>query len=416
MAETNRLLIVEDEPNVAITLQAILENEGYSVVTAETAAEATRLIEAEFFDAALLDLRLGDVDGIEVLREIKTKQPDCTSIMLTGYASLESAIDAIRHGAYDYLIKPVDLDELKLTIGRAVERGALSKALKERLSQLQLANATISRLAEGLQQRVNEATAELRNKVQELSNAKEQLEEEQRQREIFTLMIAHELGQPLTSILGYTKLLQRGNLPPDVLQEALDTLATESHRLSRLVHDLADISNVFGGHFRIQPIGTDLTEIVREQVNLAQMSATQRIEFNTSLDQVMAEVDPDRVAQVLSNILSNAGKYSKGETIQVSLRAENEQVFISIQDEGPGIPSEALNAVFDPHVRLTEEETKRNLSGMGLGLYIARLIAEAHGGKIGVDSKQGQGSTFTVSLPLAGAKSDGQTSTSNPNE
>ncbi len=407
MSDTNRLLIVEDEPSVAITLQAVLENEGYSVLRAETAAEANSLLARESFHVALLDLRLGDVDGIDVLRYLKTKQPDCTAIMLTGYASLESAIDAIRHGAYDYLIKPCDIDELKLTIARAIEHSTLSQALKERLAQLEVANATISRLAEGLQQRVNEATAELSKKVEELSHAKEQLEEEQEQREVFTSMIAHELGQPLTSILGYTKLLQRGDLPSEMQQEALETLLVESRRLSRLVHDLADISNISGGHFRIQPLGTDLIAVVQEQVNLAQISATQRIEFNPSSAEVIANVDPDRVAQVLSNLLSNATKYSKGGTIQVSLRTEKDQALISIRDEGPGIPTEALDIVFDPHVRLTKEEAQRNLSGMGLGLYIARLIAQAHGGNIAVDSIQGLGSTFTVSLPLEHPNSNG---------
>src|SRR5438128_1646949 len=106
MAERARLLIVDDDESVAITMQAVLELEGYEVRAAQSTARARAFIEVERFDTALLDLRIDDEDGIELLGEIRRCQPDCSAIMLTGYASLESAVRAIRRGAYDYLIKP----------------------------------------------------------------------------------------------------------------------------------------------------------------------------------------------------------------------------------------------------------------------------------------------------------------------
>ncbi|MER3421149.1 MAG: hypothetical protein C4290_11790, partial [Chloroflexota bacterium] len=158
MANVPRILIVDDEPGVAVTLQAVLEQEGYQVMAALTAAEAQRLIASHTFDAALLDVRIDEADGLDLLAELRERQPDCGAIMLTGYASLESAVRAIRHGAYDYLTKPCDLEELKLTVARAVERAMLTRQLKERLAELEQANATIRALNEDLQRRVEAAT------------------------------------------------------------------------------------------------------------------------------------------------------------------------------------------------------------------------------------------------------------------
>src|SRR3712207_6330560 len=122
-----RILVVDDEESVAVTMQAVLEQEGYRVWSATSATQARRLFGQEELDVVLLDLRVDTTDGIDLMRELRGRQPDCVPIMLTGYASLESAVRAIREGAYDYLVKPCDLDELKLTIARAVERGNLTQ-------------------------------------------------------------------------------------------------------------------------------------------------------------------------------------------------------------------------------------------------------------------------------------------------
>ena len=136
MADAAQIMVLDDEESVSVTMQAVLEQEGYRVWAATSAPEARSLLANERFDVALLDLRIDDTDGIEFLAEVRAAQPECVPIMLTGYASLESAVRAIREGAYDYLVKPCDLDELKLTIARAVERGALTRTLAERVEEL----------------------------------------------------------------------------------------------------------------------------------------------------------------------------------------------------------------------------------------------------------------------------------------
>src|SRR5438552_1610680 len=172
---TGSLLVVDDEENVAITMGAILEMDGYDVAISTSGADAVRRLREETFDLVLTDLRLDDVDGLTIVSEVCRTQPDTISIILTGYASLESAIKALREGAYDYLIKPCDVDELRAVVARGIERRQLGMQLNLRLAELEDANSTIHRMNRELQQRVDAATAELQQRMQELARANEEI-------------------------------------------------------------------------------------------------------------------------------------------------------------------------------------------------------------------------------------------------
>jgi len=156
------ILIVDDEEGMLVVMQAILEMEGYGVAAAQKGAVAIELLRQREFDVILTDLRLDDLDGMAILAAKNRWSPDTVAIMLTGYASLDSAVQALRQGAYDYLIKPCDVEELKATVARAVERRQLAQQLRARMSELEEANATIQQMNAQLQERVDEATAELR--------------------------------------------------------------------------------------------------------------------------------------------------------------------------------------------------------------------------------------------------------------
>ena len=153
---TGRLLVVDDEESVAVTMGAILEMDGYDVaVRDQRALTRSRAARARTFDLVLTDLRLDDIDGLSIVSEVCRVQPDTVSIILTGYASLESAIKALREGAYDYLIKPCDVDELRAVVARGIERRQLGMQLKARLVELEAANETIHELNRDLQQRID---------------------------------------------------------------------------------------------------------------------------------------------------------------------------------------------------------------------------------------------------------------------
>src|SRR6185503_5200670 len=138
-------------------------------------SDAIRKLNESPFDLVLTDLRLDDADGLSIISEVCRVQPDAVSIILTGYASMESAIKALREGAYDYLIKPCDVDELRAVVARGIERRQLGIQLKARLVELEAANATIQELNRDLQERVDEATAALLQRMDDLARANEEI-------------------------------------------------------------------------------------------------------------------------------------------------------------------------------------------------------------------------------------------------
>ncbi|HLZ68966.1 MAG TPA: hybrid sensor histidine kinase/response regulator [Dehalococcoidia bacterium] len=403
-----RVLVVDDDESVSITMRAVLEQEGYAVEAARSAAEARVALEHASFDAALLDLHLDDADGIEVLSEVGRRQPECSAVMLTGYGSLDSAIRAIRGGAYDYLLKPCALDELKLTIGRAVERSRLRRALAARIADLEAANATIAAFNQDLQGKIDAATAELQRTVEDLRRTQHHLQESQRQRFEFVSMIAHELGQPLTTIVGYAQLLSRPDQTEERVRQALDVIVGESRRLTRLVQDLSDVARLTTGRFQVHTEPADLAEIAAAQVTLAQeRSPDHRIVYAGRDQPLPLEFDPDRVAQIVANLIGNAIKYTPGGTITVRVGLADQAAELSVTDEGPGIPPDRLDEIFEPHVRLVPDESGSTPRGAGLGLYIARGIAEAHGGRLFAENVPG-GARVTLLLPLQGHENQGK--------
>jgi signal transduction histidine kinase len=397
-ASGSRILVVDDEPSVLETIGAILTSEGYEVVEAGDAAAALAELRGRPFDLVLTDLRMAGVSGVALLTDIQKSWPKTLTIVLTGYASLESAIDALRAGTYDYLVKPCEVEELKATVARALDRMAVGRALDERLAELEAANARIRGFAQELQRQVNEATGQLNVKVQELSEAKQRLEEADRQRGEFISMVVHELNQPLTSITGYAQLLQRSDRDDKGRANALRLIASEAGRLSRLLLDLADASRLQAGMFAIQPAPNDLVDTVRSQVELARAAAMEhQISFEASVASLPAIFDRDRIAQVISNLLTNAILHTGSGAIDVGLRCENGRALVVVKDGGPGIPLEQLDAIFEAGVRLPGQTAP---GGSGLGLFIARGIVATHDGRIWAENDPDGGARFLVSLPL----------------
>ncbi len=261
-AQAARLLVVDDEESLRITTAAIFENEGYVVDTASSGDEAIDLMNQSDYDLVLTDLHMEGGDGLSVLNRIRRHAPLTISVVLTGFASVESAIAALQEGAYDYLVKPCDIESMKHTIRRGVEHRRLMLAEQKARADLQQLNLD-------LEQRIEERTAELKRLNVELADAN-------RAKDVFLATLSHELRTPLTPVVGWIKLLRSGTLDEKSVAQALDAIERNAWLQSRLIDDLLDTSRIATGKLHFEPKPTDLNAAVKAAVDTVRASAASR--------------------------------------------------------------------------------------------------------------------------------------------
>jgi PAS domain S-box-containing protein len=221
--------------------------------------------------------------------------------------------------------------------------------------------------------------------------------ESERMQRDFVAMITHDLRSPLTSIKAFAQLTlrqQRYN------ERALTTIIRQSDRLQRLINDLLDASRLEHGRLELRRSQVDLVSLARAAAEQAQaLTSDHTIRLEVAADRPLVGLfDGDRIAQVLENLLGNAIKYSPGGPVHLRVTAGDHTARIAVTDQGPGIAPEALPHLFE---RFYRAAASSGMPGLGLGLYICKGLVEAHGGAIAVESAVGQGSTFTVTLPLS---------------
>ncbi len=388
-----RLLVVDDEESLRITTAAILENEGYKVDIAASGDEAIALMDQADYDLVLTDLHMEGGDGLSVLNQIRRHSPLTISVVLTGFASVESAIAALQEGAYDYLVKPCDIDSMKHTIRRGVEHRRLMLAEQKARTDLEQLNLDLER-------RITERTAELTRLNAELAEAN-------RAKDVFLATLSHELRTPLTPVVGWIKLLRSGNLDEKSVAQALDAIERNAWLQSRLIDDLLDTSRIATGKLHFEPKPTDLNSVVNAAVDTVRAAAATRniglsIDFSPSTLVVMGE--PVRLQQIAWNLLSNAVKFTDpGGKVSVTTARTATHAQLTVVDSGVGIAPEFLPHVFD-RFKQADGSTSRRHGGLGLGLAIADALAKMHGGWIEAASEGvGQGAAFTLNLELAAA-------------
>ncbi|HET9479759.1 MAG TPA: response regulator [Pyrinomonadaceae bacterium] len=386
-----RLLVVDDEESLRITTAAIFEKEGYIVDTASSGDEAIDLLGKTDYDLVLTDLHMEGGDGLSVLNQIRRHAPLTISVVLTGFASVESAIAALQEGAYDYLIKPCDIESMKHTIRRGVEHRRLMLAEQK-------ARADLQQLNRDLEQRIEERTAELTRLNAELAEAN-------RAKDVFLATLSHELRTPLTPVVGWIKLLRSGTLDEKSVSQALDAIERNAWLQSRLIDDLLDTSRIATGKLHFEPKPTDLNVVVKAAVDTVRNSAASRnIDLSMSLHPAGLVVmgEPVRLQQIAWNLVSNAIKFTDpGGKVTVTTGLNGNQAYITVVDTGVGIPGEFLPHVFD-RFRQAVGSTSRRHGGLGLGLAIADALAKLHGGRLEAHSDgEGQGAIFTLRVELA---------------
>lgn len=396
------ILIVDDDPALLEALPEALRLriDDLDIDTSDSGHEALERIAEIDYDALVVDIKMPGMDGLELLAEIKKVRPDTPTILITGHGDHELAVEALRLGAQDYVTKPIDRDYFVSSLNRSIECHRLAREVATKRQEL-------AHRTEGLEACIQERTVELREALhreqiarRELDEAHHRLSELSQQRDMFVSMVAHDLATPLTSIRGYVELLGRSNVQPEREARARALIASETDRLARLARDLADSAQVTTGEFQIRRASCDLAEIAREQVDLARSRTTRHTILLEAPPRSPIDCDRHRLAQVFSNLLTNAIKYAPEGEIRVQLTQDGEQVLLTVSDQGPGIPPQFAESVFEPGRRLAQDSADSSSEGGGFGLHIVRGIVEAHGGRIWVAPDAGRGATLCVSLPL----------------
>lgn len=408
-----KILLVEDNPADADLLQEILDEVNdvqWSLVHVEWLKEAINSLNKNQFDIVLLDLSLPDQQGLGTVAQIHKAAPDLPIVVLTGLNDKGIALETLRQGAQDYLVKgKIESDLLVRAIRHAIERAQTRKKLRQSEEQLQGMN-------EELEHRVEEQTEELRQKNQYLQrevSKRQRLEEELRhalakEKELGNLksniisMVSHEYRTPLAAILSSTELLEHysHNWTEERRQQHFQRIQHMVHHLTQLVSDVLLVNKAEVGKLEFEPVLLDLvafcSELVGELQSVAQTE--HQIHFNRQGLSQNVYLDKKLLRQLLTNLLSNAIKYSpNGGNIQFNLIFGLETVTFSIGDQGIGIPQKDQVYLFDAFYR---SSNVGSISGTGLGLTVVQKCVELHSGQITVKSEVGVGTVFAVTLPL----------------
>lgn len=381
LPDSATIIIVEDEKGARATLGGILADAGYKVVEVGAGTEALKLIQKSAFDAIITDIRLPDVGGMEILELAREINPDAAVIMMTGYASVETAVDAVNQGAYAYFVKPVNPDELKTALANALRQQRLSQENKRLVESLQHSNKLLF-----------EANEELKKATQSKSE--------------FMAHMSHELRTPLNVSIGFSELMLDevpGKINEEQRQCLNDILASGRHLLN-LINDILDLSKIESGKMELKLRNFSLLKLLdaMRRVMTPMLEAKEQ-ELEVDVDEKVAIVygDKDKVRQVLHNLFSNATKFTPdGGKLKIEAVRDSSWCRVSVIDNGIGIRCEDQPRLFESFCQLDNPLTEEK-GGTGLGLTIARQIIERHGGQIWVESEYGKGSRFTFTLPLA---------------
>jgi signal transduction histidine kinase len=356
-----KILIVDDDRLNAHILGGILRPAGYEVADADS-GEAALEIYAQFApDLVLLDVMLPGINGFETCRRLKALHGDACApiIFITAKSDSEDVVAGFSAGGVDYLPKPVRPSE------------------------------ALARIRTHLQNRL---LVEQLNKASEAKNR-------------LLGMAAHDLRNPLASIRGLAEFLRDGTvgpLAPGQL-DLVNTIHEASQSMLHLVNELLDIAVIEAGELKIRPEVCALGPLIENSIYLNNINAARkntRIVLRPGSLPPPTRLDPQKMRQVLDNLLSNAAKFSPaGSTITVQTAIEGTDFSISVRDQGPGIPEGERHHLFQDF-GLTSVRPTGGEPSTGLGLAICRKIVEAHGGRIGAENLAGGGCDFRITLPL----------------
>ena len=378
-----KILVIDDESGIRKGCRRALEPEGFLVGEAASIQEGLAKVQAGQYDLALLDVMLPDGRGIDLLQRLHEIDPQLICVIITGYATVELAIQAIKQGAYDFISKPFTADLLQITVQQGLERRRLA-AEAHRLGAIEQQAAELKRAKEEME-RLNEFKSE------------------------FIWKVAHELRSPVGGAQSLLRTLVRGLAGElsDLQRQILGRVESRLDELLELINDLLTLAAAQTVGKDEPPTPTHLKTALGKAIERIMPLANNKqvkLVYHAPSDELNVWATPDGLSKIFSNLIGNAVKYTPTNGNVNILVAESssqpDQVEITISDTGIGIPSEDLPRIWEDFFRAGNAKAAE-IQGTGLGLSIVRDLVERFGGNVQVDSQPGQGTTFTVYLKSA---------------
>lgn len=495
MIENPQILVIDDDSVIRLACEKTLDSIGYSIDTAGSGKAGLTKVTSKNYDLVLLDLMMPEMSGIEVLEAIRAYDTNIVVIIITGFATIESAVETLRKGVYDYIPKPFTPDELRNVVRKGLERRELllraerlrrerERSLLKLAAQKSRMATIINCMAEGLiavdkdaklllinpvackllelkapcqigkeirgylnsselenliYDKLNDENfifqdfvtkeividetknkvfsitiAPIKEKRDEISGValvlrdiseEKKLERMKAEFQKLVSVVAHELKAPINAIEGYLDIILKGYVKekPEKFNEYLLRSRDKAEMLQSLVGDLLSLTSIESGKLTRQMEPVDVRAILVELATFMENEALKKkLKMMLEIPEVLPQLHGDRNAltYLFSNLLSNAIKYNKPEgTVTIKADMTDNQMIVSFIDTGYGISKEDLAKIFSEFYRSKNKQIQQ-IPGTGLGLNIAKRIAELHSGFIKVQSKLNEGSQFDVYLPI----------------
>jgi signal transduction histidine kinase len=369
-----QILVIDDEIGPRESLRMLLKP-NYQVHTADCVEAGIKLLKEKQPDTIVMDIRMPGVSGIDGLRQIRQIDPHLSVIMLTGFGALDTAKEALRLGANDYISKPFDAHEMQQVIDRSVERTRIHRASEQAAGEIkELNNRLLQQLAQ-------------KERLAALGQASAEF--------------VHDLGNPLTIVWGYVQLLARRL---DKSEEGEDAGSVKELKIiEQHVRTCRELLTMWQGYGNVEaspPKPISVSDMVRQILKgVTSVGEQNGIAFQVSIceDPCVLLGDALQLNRAIQNVIINAIQACSGKKGIVSVTCTQKDFYVDlrIEDTGAGIQPSQINRIFDPYFT-----TKQAQSGTGLGLYITKKVIEDHNGSIKVESTPGVGTVFTIRLPL----------------
>jgi hypothetical protein len=371
---------VDDESGLVAALCRILQAEGYATTGAASGPEAldalraTTVEEAAGYDVLVTDLTMPAMDGITLLRAAREIDSDLVTVVMTGHGTIDTAVEAMKSGALDYILKPFNLSVILPVVSRALT-----------VRRLRTQNAVLRK--------------QVANRTRDLELVNRELQAANKELGAFTHTVSHDVRQPLNGVIGFAEFLlsEKPGALNSKQKEFLGEILNGGRQLVQLTADLLQFARL--GHEPLKKEAVDISGLVEELFqSMCDAEPNRNIELRVGpLPDVSA--DPALIRQVFTNLLSNAFKFTRhtlNPLVEVSGRQEARQRVYCIRDNGAGFDMTNARRLFSIFQRLHHE---RDFEGTGVGLSIVQRIVERHGGTVSAQAAVGQGAAFTVTLP-----------------